>query len=76
MDLSSSDDFPPMHEERWPPLGASASPDLPIMSEPKRMEEDRIFQLEEEKEQLASSLFSLTTRFAQVKLSLNLKICL
>uniref|UniRef100_H2ZER3 RUN domain-containing protein n=1 Tax=Ciona savignyi TaxID=51511 RepID=H2ZER3_CIOSA len=35
------------------------------------MEEDRIFQLEEEKEQLASSLFSLTTRFAQIQFRLH-----
>uniref|UniRef100_H2ZER4 RUN domain-containing protein n=1 Tax=Ciona savignyi TaxID=51511 RepID=H2ZER4_CIOSA len=31
----------------------------------------RIFQLEEEKEQLASSLFSLTTRFAQIQFRLH-----
>nr|CAB3265831.1 RUN domain-containing protein 1-like [Phallusia mammillata] len=61
---------PPL-QERWPPLGASASPDLPIMAEPRSLQEDRVQELIDEKEQLSSSLFSLTTRFAQIQFRLH-----
>ncbi|XP_078489505.1 RUN domain-containing protein 1 [Ciona intestinalis] len=71
MDFSSSEDFLSLPDERWPPLGASSSPDLPIMTEPKKQEENRVAQLEEEKEHLTSSLFSLTTRFAQIQFRLH-----
>uniref|UniRef100_F6RU88 RUN domain-containing protein n=1 Tax=Ciona intestinalis TaxID=7719 RepID=F6RU88_CIOIN len=41
------------------------------MTEPKKQEENRVAQLEEEKEHLTSSLFSLTTRFAQIQFRLH-----
>ncbi|XP_076822169.1 RUN domain-containing protein 1-like isoform X2 [Clavelina lepadiformis] len=66
---SSGNDLP--SQERWPPLGASASDDLPVTMEPKRSESNRIEQLEVEKEHLSSCLFSLTTKFAQIQFRLR-----
>jgi len=55
--------------ERWPPYGeAASSSELPVIREPNS---DRIVQLESEKEQLTSSLFALTSRFAQVQFRLQ-----
>lgn len=57
--------------ERWAPLGAAVSP-TPSPAEPSLLTEgDRLRHLEEEQEQLNSSLLALTTHFAQVQFRLK-----
>ncbi|XP_074660272.1 RUN domain-containing protein 1-like [Tubulanus polymorphus] len=58
--------------ERWTPLGAASLSSLSI-DELHRTEEDndQLRQLEEEQEQLNSSLLALTTHFAQVQFRLK-----
>lgn len=57
--------------ERWAPLGAAVSP-TPSHSEPNPYSDhERLRHLEEEQEQLNSSLLALTTHFAQVQFRLK-----
>lgn len=57
--------------ERWAPLGAAVSP-TPSRTEPSSYsEQDKLHYLEEEQEQLNSSLLALTTHFAQVQFRLK-----
>lgn len=57
--------------ERWAPLGAAVSP-TPSPYEPSRVNEtEELRRLEEEQEQLNSSLLALTTHFAQVQFRLK-----
>ncbi|KAL8618751.1 hypothetical protein ACOMHN_015161 [Nucella lapillus] len=57
--------------ERWAPLGAAVSP-TPSPAEPSGLcEGERLQHLEEEQEQLNSSLLALTTHFAQVQFRLK-----
>ncbi|KAH9495176.1 RUN domain-containing protein 1 [Bulinus truncatus] len=57
--------------ERWAPLGAAVSPS-PSPYEPRHsIESDELQRLEEEQEQLNSSLLALTTHFAQVQFRLK-----
>ncbi|GFS07305.1 RUN domain-containing protein 1 [Elysia marginata] len=57
--------------ERWAPLGAAVSP-TPSPYEPSRVNDaDELRRLEEEQEQLNSSLLALTTHFAQVQFRLK-----
>ncbi|XP_076450418.1 RUN domain-containing protein 1-like [Babylonia areolata] len=60
--------------ERWAPLGAAVSP-TPSPAEPCMLadssEGERLRHLEEEQEQLNSSLLALTTHFAQVQFRLK-----
>ncbi|KAK7099030.1 RUN domain-containing protein 1-like [Littorina saxatilis] len=57
--------------ERWAPLGAAVSP-TPSSAEPcPHTEVDRLLHMEEEQEQLNSSLLALTTHFAQVQFRLK-----
>lgn len=58
--------------ERWAPLGAAnASPPLSCSESGHNLESERLKNLEEEQEQLNSSLFALTTHFAQVQFRLK-----
>lgn len=70
---SSQDELKPPQHERWAPLGAAASPDPVISSEPKSFSTSntKLHQLENEKEELQQSLFSLTSRFAQIQFRLH-----
>ncbi|CAH1787377.1 unnamed protein product [Owenia fusiformis] len=74
LDYDSFDDqkFEPP-AERWAPLGASASPgpsgNEEYNSDPTHT--DQLQKLEEEQEQLNSSLLALTTHFAQVQFRLK-----
>ncbi|KAK0049338.1 RUN domain-containing protein 1 [Biomphalaria pfeifferi] len=57
--------------ERWAPLGAAVSP-TPSPYEPRHSyDKDELQRLEEEQEQLNSSLLALTTHFAQVQFRLK-----
>ncbi|XP_005112834.1 RUN domain-containing protein 1 [Aplysia californica] len=57
--------------ERWAPLGAAVSP-TPSPYEPSHVSQrDELERLEEEQEQLNSSLLALTTHFAQVQFRLK-----
>ncbi|XP_059142170.1 RUN domain-containing protein 1-like [Physella acuta] len=57
--------------ERWAPLGAAVSPS-PSPYEPRRASDcEELRRLEEEQEQLNSSLLALTTHFAQVQFRLK-----
>ncbi|KAK3770224.1 hypothetical protein RRG08_064334 [Elysia crispata] len=57
--------------ERWAPLGAAVSP-TPSPYEPSHVSDaDELRRLEEEQEQLNSSLLALTTHFAQVQFRLK-----
>ncbi|BFZ16011.1 hypothetical protein BsWGS_19049 [Bradybaena similaris] len=57
--------------ERWAPLGAAVSP-IPSPYEPHHTSQaDELTRLEEEQEQLNSSLLALTTHFAQVQFRLK-----
>lgn len=58
--------------ERWAPLGAAnVSPPLSCNESGHHLESERLKTLEEEQEQLNSSLFALTTHFAQVQFRLK-----
>ncbi|CAB4040165.1 Hypothetical predicted protein, partial [Paramuricea clavata] len=57
--------------ERWPPLGAPSSELAQETSERTRSESELLKKLEEEHEQLNSSLLALTTHFAQVQFRLK-----
>nr|XP_039250836.1 RUN domain-containing protein 1-like [Styela clava] len=69
----SQDELKPPQHERWAPLGAAASPDPVIFTEPQRIggSEEKIEVLEKEKQDLQQSLFSLTSRFAQIQFRLQ-----
>lgn len=59
--------------ERWAPLGAAADPkpSTPVIEHSHRSESEQLERLEEEQEQLNSSLLALTTHFAQVQFRLK-----
>lgn len=58
--------------ERWAPLGAAATSPAPYHTESSHEAEiDQLRKLEEEQEQLNSSLLALTTHFAQVQFRLK-----
>ncbi|XP_077978464.1 RUN domain-containing protein 1-like [Glandiceps talaboti] len=58
--------------ERWAPLGAIASPPPTVMPEHSHVDAwGQLQHLEEEQEQLNSSLLALTTHFAQVQFRLK-----
>lgn len=71
--VSSQDELKPPQQERWAPLGASSTPDSVVFSEPYSLtHSDRSLEtLEKEKEELQQSLFSLTSRFAQIQFRLH-----
>lgn len=58
--------------ERWAPLGAASTSPAPSQTETSHASQiDQLRQLEEEQEQLNSSLLALTTHFAQVQFRLK-----
>lgn len=57
--------------ERWAPLGAAVSPSSSPYEPRHTYESDELERLEEEQEQLNSSLLALTTHFAQVQFRLK-----
>ncbi|VDI45511.1 Hypothetical predicted protein [Mytilus galloprovincialis] len=58
--------------ERWAPLGAAAVSPAPSQTETSHhAQNDQLRQLEEEQEQLNSSLLALTTHFAHVQFRLK-----
>ncbi|XP_072045047.1 RUN domain-containing protein 1-like isoform X2 [Amphiura filiformis] len=66
------DQFGERPRERWAPVGAVASPPPSITSEDSHVQmADQLKHLEEEQEQLNSSLLGLTTHFAQVQFRLK-----
>lgn len=71
--FSSQDELKPPQHERWTPLGASSTPESIVFSEPQRLNstDGRVEVLEKEKEELQQSLFSLTSRFAQIQFRLH-----
>ncbi|XP_048580986.1 RUN domain-containing protein 1 isoform X3 [Nematostella vectensis] len=60
-------------EERWPPLGAANPSENGYKSseDERHLEKARVQELEEEHEELNSSLLALTTHFAQVQFRLK-----
>lgn len=71
------EELKPPQGERWAPVGQAASissPETVIATEPKSTQainDKKIHDLENEKDQLQSSLFSLTSRFAQIQFHLQ-----
>ncbi|XP_067654664.1 RUN domain-containing protein 1-like isoform X1 [Haliotis asinina] len=57
--------------ERWAPLGAAVSPTPSPLESSHMSETEQLKTLEEEQEQLNSSLLALTTHFAQVQFRLK-----
>lgn len=71
--VSSQDELKPPQHERWAPVGASSTPDSVVFSEPFSLTytDQCLETLEKEKEELQQSLFSLTSRFAQIQFRLH-----